>query len=165
MAYQSEAEKIRPLVKQYCGPITLDVGCAHDKITLEAIGVDHREHEVVGFRIYDPEDAVHLSKFMPDLEGECDAVFSAHYLGLIKEDFKALRDWVKFLKIGGYMILYLPDYEHFNVENQPGTVSKYTYKSFLPWFRSHLKNMVVTHSGQDLGEDKYSFYVIARRVE
>lgn len=163
--FQSESEKIRPLVKQYCGAITLDVGCGHDKIIPEAIGVDHREHEAVSFKIFEPSDAKYLTKFLPDLEGECDAVYSGHYLGFISEDFKALKEWTKFLKIGGYMILYLPDYEHFDIALSPGNINKYTYKSFMPWFRSHVKNMVVIHCGQDLGEDKYSFYVIARRVE
>lgn len=162
--FQSETEKIRPLVKQYCGVVALDIGCGHDKIVADAIGVDHREHEVVSFKVFEPEDMVNLTKFLPDLLGEIDCVFSSHYLGRIREDFKALKDWAKFLKIGGYMVLYLPDYEHFDVAQSPEKINKYTYKTFIPWFKSHMKNMVITHSGQDLGQDKYSFYVVARRV-
>ena len=42
VAYQSETQKIRPFVLKWLDGVVFDIGCGHDKIKPDAIGIDVR---------------------------------------------------------------------------------------------------------------------------
>jgi predicted SAM-dependent methyltransferase len=162
MFYQSETQKIRPMVEQYCRGIVLDVGCGHDRICPEAIALDHRPHEAVSVVIGAYEN---LTAEFPELIGRVDAVFSSHLLNMLALDSVCLRDWFKFLKIGGYLVLYLPDYDVFKPGEEHVPARPYTYATFYPWFKKLFgKEVEIVRHGQHVGQDLYSFYIVARRI-
>lgn len=97
----SEASKIKSEVMPYLKGEGLDLGCADDKIIPSAKGVDIRP----GFA----DITADLRSVLPVDDESQDYVFSSHTLEDLKDTQKALGDWWRVVKPGGYLILYLPD--------------------------------------------------------
>lgn len=172
MSYHSESAKVRdmPHVMKYVTGKILDVGCGNDKITPEAIGVDGRHLEGVNIVTTD----VHLL-FMHN--SDCDTVFSSHFLEHFDDPKYIMDCWGKSLKSGGHLVLYLPQKDAYNSHENPEHLYNWSYEDFLFMFKRCLcgegKNFKgenlnkvydLIDSGLDIGEDRYSFYVIARKV-
>lgn len=177
MAYHSEAAKVRdmPNVMQYVQGKIIDIGCGPDKITEDSYGIDGRDLPGVN---YITDDVLTLSKqmegcqFMP-----FDTVFSSHFLEHIAADYAALKDWSRLLKTGGHIVLYLPCGTKYNNHENLEHMRDITYEQFMFWFRrafcgegkdfrgNHIPKIfdLIEH-GTDYGDDRYSFYVIGRRV-
>src|SRR3990167_6791330 len=104
----NEARKIVWELVQYTRGRVLDIGSGHFKALPHFIGVDNgAEWGTTGRGADVKADAHDLSLFT---DGSCDAVFSSHLLEHIQyEDVPAvLKEWMRVIKIGGYLILYLP---------------------------------------------------------
>lgn len=99
-----EASKCRSRVLKYCVGKGLDIGCGDDKICPDAIGVDRRI--VPGVTCL-----VHSADKLEFHDETMDYVFSSHCLEDLFDRRKGLREWLRILKPGGYLILYLPDKE------------------------------------------------------
>jgi len=155
--YVSETQKIRPIVKDYCNGSVVDIGCGDDIIVSHALGVDVRQTS--------------KSKFVTDkfktlstvLNQKFDTVFSSHCLEHIDNDLDALKDWVHLLNDGGYLILYLPDENFYDNSKNPDHLHWYNHKSFVSWFESNFQEMKIINHGLDVGEDRYSFFLIAKK--
>ena len=104
----SETNKCRSSLAKYCKGDGLDIGYGGDPIVKSAICID-LPRPYAKYRKY-PQ---HLHGDARDLywfKNQClDYVFSSHLL----EDFKnteiVLNEWIRVLKLGGYLVLYLPD--------------------------------------------------------
>lgn len=106
-----EASKIRWEVVPYFHGRVLDIGCGAYKCFPHWIGVDNGHHwGRMGVDV--TSEATDLSLFA---DATCDTVFSSHLLEhLPYEDVpKALSEWVRVLKVGGHLILYLPDEDQY----------------------------------------------------
>lgn len=172
MAYSSESAKVRdmPNVMKYVVGKVADMGCGPDKITPDAVGFDGRNLD--GVDIVD-DDLINIPK--NDLT--YDTVFSSHFLEHLPDQYGAVSSWHQRLKRGGHLVLYLPDGRHYdNKENLEHMVDM-RYDDFMFWFKrsfcgegkdfrgNYLNKMFeLVDSGMDVGEDRYSFYVIARKV-
>lgn len=172
MAFMNEVSKIRDKVLPYLGTHVVDVGCSDCKIIPEAIGVDGRK--LPGVDIV-TDDVYHLSRIIPP--ESCTAIFSSHLLEHLVDDTAALTEWAKLIKPGGYLILYLPDADFYNNENNEEHARSYRFKDFMLYFRrvfcGDLKDFngkkikqifIVEEAGLHTGEDKYSFYCIAKKI-
>lgn len=169
--YGSESEKVYPIIKDYLHGVIYDIGCGTHKITPEAIGLDGKKLDGVdiikhGFDNYEqlpPESA--------------DVLFSSHVLEHILDDFDALEEWRNLIKPGGYLILYLPDGRYYNNYENPEHIRDYNYESFMMFFerafcgggkdfqgKNYQANFELVESGLDIGDDKYSFYIVAKKV-
>lgn len=171
MPYHSETEKIYPKIKDHVQGYILDIGCGMHKVTPEAIGIDGRSLECVGML----KDG--LSKFEEHMYGTADTVFSSHVLEHMEDDYETLKEWTRLLKPGGKLVLYLPDGKHYNNYENLEHMRDYTYDQFMMFFNRAFcgqgKNFrgeflpkiyeLIDH-GMDLGDDKYSFYLVARKV-
>lgn len=117
----NEAAKIRFEVVQYTRGKVLDLGCGPYKAFPHFIGVDNL-------------DAVSRfgAQFTPDMVADCarldavedasmDAVFSSHLLEHIEDYRSALADWWRVIKVGGYLVLYLPHADLYPRMGQPGS--------------------------------------------
>lgn len=104
---ECEAAKIAPLVVPYLQGKCLDIGSGAGKVWPSLIGIDTATH---GWRpVTDlAMDGTDLSMFA---DGSIDGVFSSFLLHLLEPSkvLHALKEWARVLKVGGYLVLYLPD--------------------------------------------------------
>ena len=96
-----EASKIRNDVLKYCNGKGIDIGAKDDKIRPEALGFDKNPGPGIN-RIGD------ASVRMPFEDGEFDYVFSSHALEDIADYQAALKEWIRIVKPGAYIVLYVP---------------------------------------------------------
>ncbi len=107
-----ESSKVRLDLVPYMRGRVLDLGCGEEKIFPTAIGIDSKiDAKLFGVKVT-PDIAVDSCERMPFLADECaDATFSSHLLEHITDYKGALAEWVRVTKIGGHLILYLPNNE------------------------------------------------------
>jgi len=160
VAYQSETQKIRPFVLKWLDGVVFDIGCGHDKVKPDAIGIDVRGLPGVD-RL--TSELNKISTTMPEYVGAADAVYSSHCLEHFHDDVGAVRDWVKLLKPNGYLVLYLPEITLYTMPN-PEHVHEYKYPDFISQFMKNFKDLKVEDHGIDKGYDRYSFWVVARKI-
>lgn len=106
----NEAAKVKYDIVQYTRGVVLDLGCGPSKAFPHFIGVDScKDTELFGIEIK-PDlvvaDCADLSNTIHD--ASVDAVFSSHLLEHIEDYRAALADWWRCIKVGGYLVLYLP---------------------------------------------------------
>lgn len=109
-----ETTVCRPNLLKFCGDMGVDLGFGGDPIKPEAITVDLPEpYAKVGPHKQNLKgDATNLYWFN---EGVLDYVFSSHLL----EDFSReeipgiLQEWLRVLKPGGNIVLYMPDQQRY----------------------------------------------------
>lgn len=160
MTYSSETQKIRPRLERFCQGLVLDVGCGNDLIVPGAKGIDGRALPTV-WRVTQAIEALDLD--LPDLVGKCDAVFSSHCLEHLRDDHGALVSWARMLRPGGYLCLYLPDDQKYDNSKNPEHIQAYTRVSFLEKFQD--LPLALIESGDDHGDDRYSFWVVYQLPE
>jgi predicted SAM-dependent methyltransferase len=109
----NEVGKTRWRALPYARGKVLDLGCGPNKLvdSTECIGVDSCKDNTLFNIQFKPDvkcDVEDLSLFA---SGTIDTVFSSHVLEHI--DFikipSVLREWMRVIKVGGFLVLYLPD--------------------------------------------------------
>lgn len=117
----NEAEKIKYEIVPYTRGRGIDVGCGSFKAFPHFIGVDNGHHaREFGWDIKPDvhiDDAVDLKIFS---SASLDFVFSSHLLEHIEDTEKALKEWWRVIKPGGYLVLYLPDKSLYPQVGTPG---------------------------------------------
>jgi hypothetical protein len=173
MAYYSEIEKIKDKFMPYLIDKTvIDVGCADHKVCEWAFGVDARPMEgvdLVTSNIYDLIGQLKYRRF--------DCLVSSHLIEHCESMYNAIVAWEKVIESKGYMLLYIPDANHYSHEGNDEHLNYTEYKSFMFWFKKVFcgegkdfngqflpKIFEVVESGMDIGDDRYSFYLIAKLV-
>lgn len=115
-----ESLKCRWDVVPYIRGKGIDIGCGPSKVLPHAIGIDSlKDTELFGVEMKPDlvcEDACKLA--IPD--ADLDFVFSSHLLEHIEDPGAALREWWRTLKVGGYLVLYLPHRDLYPNIGQPG---------------------------------------------
>lgn len=167
--YMSEAAKVRdmPHVMKYVTGRIADVGAGHDKVTPDAIAFDGRSLD--GVNVVQEGCLLDDSVF--------DTVFSSHFLEHIRYPFEYIMDWFAHLRHGGHIVIYMPDKAHYNNEENLEHLWNWSYEDFLFWFKRNCcgegknyrgenlpKLFELVDSGMDVGDDRYSFYLIGRKV-
>lgn len=167
--YMSEVAKVRdlPEVMKYITGRIADVGCGPDKITPDAIGFDGR-----------PLDGVDVNREGCLLDNRWfDTIFSSHFLEHTPSMFEYIMDWYEHLESGGHIVLYLPDGRFYDNAANPEHLHNINSDDFMFWFRrtfcgegktfrgDYMPKLfeVVLHD-QDIGRDRYSFYVVAKKL-
>ena len=167
----SETSKIRDKISKYVHGTVFDIGCGNDKICDFAIGIDGRP--VFNGGIIQEG----LINFPENMHGTADIVYSSHVLEHMEDDYATLISWGKLLKSGGHLILYLPDGRYYNNYNNPEHMRDYQYEQFMFFFRRTLcgeaknfkgeylpKTFQLVEDGPDIGNDSYSFYLVAKKI-
>lgn len=92
-------------------------------------------------------------------------MFSAHTLEDIDNPEEALREWLRVLKIGGHLILYLPHKDYYPNIGQPGANPAHKH-DFLPKDILQLLKRICLFDVHVLEErnqnDEYSFLLVLR---
>lgn len=104
----NEAAKIRWELVEYTNGTGLDLGCGQFKAFPHFIGVDNGHHWGMKGVDVPVKTCEKLDVFASQ---SMDFVFSSHLLEHIVDTKLALKEWWRVLKVGGYLILYLPHKE------------------------------------------------------
>lgn len=124
----NEAEKIRWELVEYTRGRGLDLGCGQFKAFPHFTGVDNGHHwgmKGVDVHVNTCED---LSIFASQ---SMDFVFSSHLLEHIVNTKAALKEWMRVLKVGGRLCLYLPHKEHYPNVGEEGANPDHKH-DFMP---------------------------------
>lgn len=107
----SETNSCRERLAPYCVGNGLDVGAGGSAILKTAICVDRAEED--GRRAHVGSDPTHLVGDAADLywfrDSVLDYVFSSHVLEDFEDTAIVLKEWLRVLKPGGHLVLFLPD--------------------------------------------------------
>lgn len=100
----------------------LDLGCAINKVKPDCIGIDLETYEK-RFPEYLKFGNVNLIGDVTNLywfrDNVFDFVFSSHTLEDIQDTEKTLKEWIRVIKCGGCLILYLPHRDYYPRIGQP----------------------------------------------
>lgn len=116
----NEAAKIKYHIVPYTRGRGLDIGCGSFKAYPHFIGVDNLNHQQQFGWEMRPDvvsEADDLSMFANQ---SLDFVFSSHTLEHLENTRKALKEWLRVIKPGGYLVLYLPDDALYPKVGEPG---------------------------------------------
>ncbi len=165
----SETSKCRARLAPYCKGNGLDLGCGGDLIVPDAIGVDMpRPYTSVGDRpVHLKGDARMLTWFVDE---SIDYIFSSHLLEDFANTEEVLTEWLRVLKPGGVLILFLPVEQvyrkHCAATGQHYNESHAVPDMSLDYIRGIYNKIGVTEEvhGTPL-VDAYSFEIVVRKVK
>lgn len=159
----NEAAKIKWELVEYTNGQGLDLGCGQFKAFPHFIGVDNGHH----WGMKGVDVPVKTCEKLDVFAGHSmDFVFSSHLLEHIHDTKSALKEWWRVLKVGGYLILYLPHKEHYPNCGEEGANPDHKH-DFLP---EDIKNFMKDIGGWDLVRNEtrtegreYSFLQIYKK--
>lgn len=112
------------IVQQYCGGNGVDIGCGGDPVVPWAVQID------LPYGVGDkppPRPAglsTHLvidgTRDLPFVDNCLDFVFSSHLIEDFSDWDPILREWVRVLKPGGHLVIFLPDHVRFRAAVRRG---------------------------------------------
>lgn len=160
---ENEAAKIIFDIVPYTRGRGVDLGCGKYKAYPHMIGVDDGNHwGTMGANI------VSDCSRLPFFSDNCmDFVFSSHLLEHIPNPRLALKDWWRIIKVGGYLVLYLPHKKFYPNKGHP-MANKDHMHDFLP---EDIIGLMETIGGWDLiiNQDRnegneYSFLQVFKKL-
>jgi len=119
----SEAAKVASDVVEFFKGRCLDLGCGPRKIfpSKDVIGVDNnKDAALFGIKANPdlPGDVARLDMFA---DATVDTVFSSHTLEHVDDHVAVLKEWWRLLRVGGYLVLYLPHADWYPNIGMPGS--------------------------------------------
>ena len=163
-----EVDKCRERLKNYCHGCGLDVGSGgrhpdrlHDtenKIRPLAIGVDLLGSQLIGY-------ANNLKWFKDDV---LDYVFSSHLLEHMADISGTLKEWLRVLKPGGRIVLYLPLEGHYPSVGEPGANSDHKHNltpgKLIEIFSKIPIEISIIRVEERIEGDEYSFDFVVKKT-
>ena len=151
-----ETSKIRDRVLKYCNGRGIDIGCSQDKIKPDAIGID--QNACAG----GIDMMIDASKPMPFNTGELDYVYSSHALEDMLDTAGILKEWVRIIKSGGNIILYVPHPDLYKGYNSNHKYPGFTPEQLTPILKDLGCTIVETFIHDK--DDGYSTLVVASKI-
>jgi len=167
----SETSTARKILAPYCSGNGLDLGAGGDGITKTAICVDREESS--GARAHVGVSPTHLVGDVADLrwfkDDVLDYVYSSHTLEDFDNTAEILKEWVRVIRPGGNLVLFLPDQPTYAAAcaaagSLPNQAHKHAEFS-LGFVRERLpSNTVEVTSIWPFPGNSYSFALVARKL-
>lgn len=163
-----EVAKIRYATVPYTRGRGLDLGCGPEKVFPHARGIDSNKDEAMfGIRATAADFIVPTCEELLDFaSGSQDYIFSSHLLEHIQDHEKALREWWRVLRPGGYLILYLPSKKFYPNIGEKGANPDHKHD----FVQDDIINVMKSIGGWDLVEDEdrnegteYSFFLVFKK--
>jgi predicted SAM-dependent methyltransferase len=119
----NEVAKTRWRAMPYMRGKVLDLGCGPNKLidSKDCIGVDSRKDTDLFNIAMAPDVTCDVKELTLFASASVDSVFSSHVLEHIPyvEVPSVLREWLRVVKVGGYLFLYLPDEDQYPKCEEP----------------------------------------------
>jgi ADP-heptose:LPS heptosyltransferase len=163
--YKAESKKIVWHVAKYLRGRGLDIGAGDFRVLPHVITVDNMHHAMFGFT-NKPDIMSEAHDLAIFGDQSMDFVYSSHTLEHV-EDYKGcLKEWWRLVKVGGYLVLYLPHKDFYPNIGENGANPDHKH-DFLP------DDIIgAMPSGWDLLEcdernqdDEYSFLLVFKRLQ
>lgn len=172
-------------VIEYTKGLGIEVGCGLNKIHTGAIGINIVLSELdfgYPFGAQIKADGISLPWFV---DNSLDYVFSSHCLEHFHEPEKALREWTKVIRVGGFLVLILPhkmyypnigepnankDHKHDflpeDVKNLIEKIGKYEIIQFNTLHQKLKENPIAVSEAPKYGHKSlnFSFEVVAKKI-
>lgn len=151
----NESAKIKWDIVPYTRGRGLDLGCGPKKAFDHFTGVDNKHHAAqFGWEIHPDITVETCEKLDLFADKSMDFVFSSHLLEHIEQFEDALREWWRVVKVGGYLVLYLPHKKFYPNIGQPGSNPDHKH-DFVPKDISEaMLQLASGESGWDLLENE-----------
>lgn len=149
----NETDKHRHLVIEYCNGNGVDIGSSGNPVVPWAIQLDLPIEEYLRYSAIRPDTAIHWrgdGRDLPFRDNTLDWIHSSHVLEDFEDWAQPLAEWDRCLKLGGYMIIAVPDHDRFRAavaagqgdncahkhESRPGELSELlkTYRTIKDMF-------------------------------
>lgn len=159
----NESAKIKWELIPYVRGRGLDVGCGGWKAFPHMIGVDRQAYPGMdGANLC--ADVTKLDMFASDA---MDFVYSSHTLEDQEDTAATLAEWWRLVKVGGYLILYLPHKSFYPNVGQPGANPAHRH-DFLPadiiaQMRALAPDWELLENQERNGGTEYSFFQVYRK--
>lgn len=158
--YQSNGFAARftfPFALEYCKGVGLDIGCGKSDWMLKG---ENTECIPVDISLNNGFDANNL----PETDTPFDFIFSSHCLEHLSNWPQTLDYWIRSVKIGGVIYLYLPDFSqvYWRPWHNKKHLHAFTSEIVSQFFIDHDCSELLALSGVDLNN---SFTVVAKRVK
>jgi predicted SAM-dependent methyltransferase len=164
----SETSRCRPRLSQYCVGNGVDLGFGGEAITPSAVRIDYPRpySRGLGQPVQLGGDCRRLEWF----RDEClDYVYSSHLLEDFEDTEGALKEWLRVLKPGGYLVLFCPDEQVFR-RHCEATGQRYNEHHQHADFSLEKVKMILARLGQrDIVHqlpltDDYSWDLVVRKT-
>ena len=165
----NEAAKVKWDIVPYTRGVVLDLGCGPSKAFPHFIGVDSgKDTDLFGIPMA-PDVQVDTCEKLDDFEDSaCDAVFSSHLLEHIEDYASALKEWWRLIKVGGYLVLYLPHRAYYPHVGEPGANPDHKHDFVAADIIDAMRNVggwdVVENQARN-GGTEYSFLLVFQKTE
>lgn len=163
--YKAESKKVVWHVAPYLRGRGLDVGAGDFRVLPHAITVDNMHHTAFGFT-QKPDIIAEADDLSIFGDQSMDFVYSSHTLEHVVDLRKTLKEWWRLVKVGGYLVLYLPHEDLYPKMGEPGANPDHKHNLNAD------RVLEVMPSGFDLLEcetrsqdDEYSFLMVFKRLQ
>ena len=161
----SETASARPYLERFCVGRGLDIGFGGDPIKPDAITVDKNPD-------FSPTVVCDAAK-LPFPDNNFDYVYSSHCLEDFEDTKAVLKEWLRVLKPGGNMVLFLPEQEDYIAHCQehsvlPNLDHKHDRFGFLYVVRCFFKvgvgTVAIYYEEAPTTYNPYSFALVCRKI-
>jgi ADP-heptose:LPS heptosyltransferase/tetratricopeptide (TPR) repeat protein/SAM-dependent methyltransferase len=153
-----EVDFCRERLWSYCNGKGVDVGCGDNKIVPEAVGVD----------IECAPDICADARKLPFDDGSMDYVFSSHCLEDLDDTGAALAEWMRVLRVGGNLVLYLPHKNYYPRIGVPGANPHHKHDldpNTVLAALSETNDYEILHLDEVGAGGEHSFSLVVRKLE
>jgi predicted SAM-dependent methyltransferase len=127
-----ESDKVKFDVLPYLSRGGLDIGRGPKKVWPHMVGIDSgKDTELFGVSMKPDIMVPSAERLALFADESSDSVYSSHLLEHIENYRSALAEWWRLVKVGGYLILYLPHADFYPRIGQPGSNPDHKH-DFMP---------------------------------
>lgn len=167
----SETDSCRETLAPFCQGVGVDLGFGGSAILPTAICIDRAEGDPLRAKHPHPSPThivgdVATLPWFPD--ASLDYCYSSHVLEDFEDTAAVLKEWVRVLKLGGHLVLFLPDqqtYVKFCKDHDSSPNKAHVHADFsLAFVKARLpKNVEVVYEEFPFEGNPYSFALVCKR--
>lgn len=168
----NESAKISWEIVKYTRGRVLDIGAGLCRTFPHFITVDNNADAVLfGHQMPRPDVYVDTAERLPLFaDNSVDAVFSSHLLEHLAPEnvTETLREWLRVVKVGGHLILYLPDEDQYPKVGEPGANPDHkwnvNYEAVVSYMRGTRRSWDLLDFQRRDGTNEYSLFFVFRKL-